>query len=75
MTTNVIPSPVHADGTVYVTSGFRGNALMAIRLDQAQGDVTGKAAIAWSYGRDTPYVPSPSSTGAAFTSSRPTPRC
>lgn len=59
MTTNVIPSPVHADGTVYVTSGFRGNALMAIRLDQARGDVTGKPAIAWSYGRDTPYVPSP----------------
>ena len=59
MTTNVIPSPVHADGTVYVTSGFRGNALMAIRLSLAQGDVTGKPAIAWSYGRDTPYVPSP----------------
>ena len=59
MTTNVIPSPVHADGTVYVTSGFRGNALMAVRLSEAQGDVTGKAAIAWSYDRDTPYVPSP----------------
>lgn len=59
MTTNVIPSPVHADGTVYVTSGFRGNALMAVRLAEAQGDVTGKAAIAWSYNRDTPYVPSP----------------
>lgn len=59
MTANVIPSPVHADGTVYVTSGFRGNALMAIRLAEAQGDVAGKSAISWSYGRDTPYVPSP----------------
>ncbi len=59
MTANVIPSPVHADGTVYVTSGFRGNALLAVRLAEAQGDVTGKAAIAWSYDRDTPYVPSP----------------
>jgi outer membrane protein assembly factor BamB len=59
MTTNVIPSPVSADGVVYLTSGFRGNALMAVRLDQAQGDITGKPAIAWSYDRDTPYVPSP----------------
>ena len=59
MTANVIPSPVHADGTVYVTSGFRGNALLAVRLAEAQGDVTGKGAIAWSYDRDTPYVPSP----------------
>ena len=59
MTENVIPSPVHADGTVYLTSGFRGNALLAVRLDEAQGDITGKPAIAWSYNRDTPYVPSP----------------
>ena len=59
MTTNVIPSPVHADGTVYVTSGFRGNALMAVRLAEARGDVTDKPAIAWKYDRDTPYVPSP----------------
>jgi outer membrane protein assembly factor BamB len=59
MTENVIPSPVHADGTVYLTSGFRGNALMAVRLAEAQGDITGKPAIAWSYDRDTPYVPSP----------------
>ncbi len=59
MTQNVIPSPVHADGTVYLTSGFRGNALLAVRLAEAQGDITGKPAIAWSYNRDTPYVPSP----------------
>lgn len=59
MTTNVIPSPVHADGIVYATSGFRGNALLAVRLADAQGDVTGKPAIAWRYDRDTPYVPSP----------------
>jgi outer membrane protein assembly factor BamB len=59
MTQNVIPSPVHADGTVYLTSGFRGNALMAVRLAEAQGDITGKPAIAWTHNRDTPYVPSP----------------
>ena len=59
MTANTIPSPVTADGIVYVTSGFRGNALQAIRLAEAEGDITGAAAIVWDYGRDTPYVPSP----------------
>ena len=59
MTANTIPSPVTANGIVYVTSGFRGNALQAIRLADAKGDITGAAAIVWDYGRDTPYVPSP----------------
>lgn len=59
MTANTIPSPVTANGIVYVTSGFRGNALQAIRLADAKGDITGAAAIVWDYDRDTPYVPSP----------------
>jgi outer membrane protein assembly factor BamB len=59
MTANVIPSPVSANGVVYVTSGFRGSAALAIRLAGAKGDLTGTPAIAWSYDRDTPYVPSP----------------
>ena len=59
MTMNTIPTPVAADGMVYVTSGFRGNALLAIRLDKAKGDITGSDAIVWSYDRDTPYAPSP----------------
>ncbi len=59
MTTNVIPSPVSAGGMVYLMSGFRGSALIAVRLADALGDITGKSAIAWSYDKDTPYVPSP----------------
>jgi outer membrane protein assembly factor BamB len=59
MTENVIPSPVSASGMVYATSGFRGNALIAVRVADAKGDVTGTPAVAWSYDRDTPYVPSP----------------
>lgn len=59
MTVNTIPSPVYDDGMVYVTSGFRGSALQAIRLSEASGDITDSEAIAWSYDRDTPYVPSP----------------
>jgi outer membrane protein assembly factor BamB len=59
MTLNAIPSPVTADGVVYLMSGFRGNTALAIDLDKAQGDVTGSDAIVWSLDRDTPYVPSP----------------
>ncbi len=59
MTTNAIPTPVAADGMLFVTSGFRGNALRAIKLAGARGDLTGTPAVAWSYDQDTPYVPSP----------------
>ena len=60
MTGNVIPCPVADKGIVTCMSGFRGSSLMAIRLDAAEGDVTGKAeAIAWSSRDDAPYVPSP----------------
>ncbi len=59
LTMNPIPSPVAGDGFVYLTSGFRGNSLKAIRLAGASGDLTGTDAIAWTLNRDTPYVPSP----------------
>ena len=59
MTLNTIPSPVAANGMVYVTSGFRGNALQAIRLAEARGDITDSEAVVWQHDRDTPYVPSP----------------
>ena len=58
MTANAIPSPVAADGMVYLMSGFRGSNLLAIKLGR-QGDLTGTDAIAWSHNRGTPYVPSP----------------
>ena len=57
-TVNVIPSPVAQDGVVYVTSGFRGSALFAIRLG-ASGDLEGTQSILWSHDKSTPYVPSP----------------
>ena len=59
MTVNAIPTPVHVDGLVVVMSGFRGNALLAIDLGTAKGDITGTDSIVWSLDRDTPYTPSP----------------
>ncbi|HEY1170896.1 MAG TPA: PQQ-binding-like beta-propeller repeat protein [Verrucomicrobiae bacterium] len=57
-TTNVIPSPVTGNGLIYIMSGFRGAALHAIKIGKT-GDLTGTDAIAWSFDRGTPYVPSP----------------
>ncbi len=57
MTTNVIPSPVSAHGMVYALSGFRGNALRAIRLG-GTGDLTDTDAVVWKYDTKCPYVPS-----------------
>ena len=59
LTPNAIPTPVASSDMVFVTSGFRGNALQAIRLDKATGDLSNTSAIAWTHDRDTPYVPSP----------------
>ena len=59
MTGNVIPCPVVGNGVVYVTSGFRGSALLAIRLDLASGDITDSEAVIWGLDKDTPYAPSP----------------
>ena len=58
-TMNAIPSPVYADGIVYVMSGYRGSNLQAIKLSDARGDIAGTDAIVWQLDRDTPYVPSP----------------
>jgi len=59
MTRNVIPNPMFADGILYVMSGFRGNAIKAIDLAKAKGDITGTATILWEYNQDASYTPSP----------------
>jgi outer membrane protein assembly factor BamB len=56
-TANMIPTPVVGHGLVFLASGFRGNALQAIKLT-AKGDVSGTGAIVWRHDRGTPYVPS-----------------
>jgi outer membrane protein assembly factor BamB len=58
MTANVIPHPIENDGVLYLMSGFRGNALMAIDLAKARGDIDGTNAILWEYNQNTSYTPS-----------------
>ncbi|MHC5054073.1 MAG: outer membrane protein assembly factor BamB family protein [Planctomycetota bacterium] len=56
---NVVASPVAADGIVYAGSSYHVRSMLAIRLDGAEGDVTGTDRVAWTLERHTPYVPSP----------------
>jgi outer membrane protein assembly factor BamB len=58
MTANAIPTPVSDFGHLYAISGFRGAALLAIRLGRT-GDLTDSDAITWKHAKGTPYVPSP----------------
>lgn len=59
LSTNVVASPVYADGMVFTGSSYDTRALLAIRLEGARGDITGTKQVAWSRSRATPYVPSP----------------
>jgi len=56
---NCIPSPVAAGGLVFVMSGYREAAAMAIRYPGARGDLTGGSAVAWRLDQGQSYVPSP----------------
>ncbi|MFC1608070.1 PQQ-binding-like beta-propeller repeat protein [Candidatus Latescibacterota bacterium] len=59
MTAGPIPSPVGADGVVYLTGGYRESILQAISLEKAHGNAAGSNAIVWEHDSDTPYVSSP----------------
>lgn len=58
MTSNVIPHPIVYQDILYLMSGFRGNAIKAIDLSQAKGDLSGSDAIVWEYNQNAPYTPS-----------------
>ncbi len=56
---NVVASPLAAGGIVYAASSYSRQAMLAIRLDGAQGDITGTEQVIWTRKQRTPYVPSP----------------
>ena len=56
---NVVASPVAADGMVYAASSYNFQAMLAIRLAGAKGDITGTEHVVWTLDEMTPYVPSP----------------
>ncbi len=60
LTDNVVSSPV-SDGRGIVISGnsYYQQAMLAIRLTGAKGDITRTDRVAWRLNRSTPYVSSP----------------
>ncbi len=56
---NVVASPVVADGLLIAGSSYEKQAMLAIRLAGAKGDLTGTKHLLWSRHKRTPYVPSP----------------
>ncbi len=56
---NVVSSPVAGHGMVFAGNSYDWQAMLAIRLAGAKGDVTDTAQVAWKMNRLTPYVSSP----------------
>jgi outer membrane protein assembly factor BamB len=59
LSSNIVASPVYSEGMVFAGSSYEKRSLLALRLDGAQGDLTGTNRIAWTRNQGTPYVPSP----------------
>jgi outer membrane protein assembly factor BamB len=59
LTRNVIPMPVTYKNIVFLMSGFRGNALLAVDISKASGNINDTESILWTYDKNTPYTPSP----------------
>jgi hypothetical protein len=51
-------TPVSADGLVFAGSSYESQALLAIDLSRARGEITDSEAVLWNRRRATPYVPS-----------------
>lgn len=59
LTDNVVSSPVYWQGVVIAGNSYYQQAMLAIRLAGAKGDLTGTDRVAWKLNRMTPYVSSP----------------
>ncbi len=55
---NVVSSPIAANGMVFAANSYDWQALIAIRVEGAKGDITDTDHVAWRLNRLTPYVPS-----------------
>jgi outer membrane protein assembly factor BamB len=56
---NVVSSPVAGLGMVFAGNSYDWQAMLAIRLAGAKGDLTDTPQVAWKLNRLTPYVSSP----------------
>lgn len=58
LSSNVVCSPVSDGERVYAGSSYESQALLAIDLARAHGEITNGEAVLWTRRRATPYVPS-----------------
>ena len=58
LSSNVVATPVYANGMLYVGSSYEKKILFAINLKDAKGDLTSTNHVSWIRSRGTPYVPS-----------------
>ena len=56
---NCVPTPVEHEGMLWVMSGYREAAGMAIRFAGAKGDISDSDRVTWKIDRGLSYVPSP----------------
>jgi outer membrane protein assembly factor BamB len=59
LTDNVVSSPVYYQGLVITGNSYSSQAMLAIRLSGARGDISGTDHVVWKLNRLTPYVSSP----------------
>jgi outer membrane protein assembly factor BamB len=59
LTDNVVSSPVYYKGIVIAGNSYYSQAMLAVTLAGAKGDITGTDRVAWRLNRLTPYVSSP----------------
>jgi outer membrane protein assembly factor BamB len=59
LTDNVVSSPVYGDGVLIAGNSYYQQAMLAIRVAGAKGDITGTDQVVWKLQRMTPYVSSP----------------
>lgn len=59
MSRNIVASPVPHDGMIIAGSSYDTQAMLAVRLDGAKGDISDSRQIVWRRDQRTPYVPSP----------------
>ncbi len=53
-----IPTPIAANGLIYIMNGYQGYSVSAIHPDKATGNITGSKAVIWQYQKSAPYTPS-----------------
>ena len=56
LSANVVATPVAANGMVFVGSSYEKRSMFAIKLEGANGDITGTKHVLWSRRDRTPYV-------------------